>query len=52
MLDVTELPQEWKTAYIPNRYKKGDSKQCSNYRGISVSFKTDGKIVKNRIETV
>lgn len=48
-----ELPREWKTAYISNLHKKGDKKQCSNYRGLSVTNSVSrlyGKIIKNRIE--
>ena len=48
-----ELPPEWKTAHISNLYKKGDRRQCSNYRGLSVTNSLSrlyGKIIKTRIE--
>jgi hypothetical protein len=35
-----ELPEEWKKSIIATIYKKGDERECSNYRGISVSSTT------------
>lgn len=46
-----EWPHEWKTVYSSNLYKKGDRKQCFNYKGLNIinSFSSlCGKISKNR----
>lgn len=48
-----DLPHEWTKAHINNIYKKGDRKNCSNYRGLSVINSLSrlyGKIIKNKIE--
>lgn len=48
-----ELPQDFKKGYISNIYKKGDRKQCTNYRGITVLSsigRVYGKILKFRLE--
>ena len=47
------VPREWKTAIITSLYKKGNRKDCSNYRGISVMpslARLYGRILKDRIE--
>jgi hypothetical protein len=36
-LNGEEIPQQWKDAYISSVHKKGSKKDCSNYRGISVT---------------
>ena len=48
-----EDPQEWKVAYISSIHKKGSKKDCSNYRGISVTSvisRLYGKILIDLIE--
>ena len=52
-IDGEDVPTEWKTAYINSLYKKGDKRQCSNYRGLSVTASTGrlyGRILRDRIE--
>jgi len=41
-----ELPEEWKESIIVPVYKKGDKRDCSNYRGISL-LPTTYKILSN-----
>jgi len=31
-----ELPEEWKESIIARVYRKGDNKDCNNYKGISL----------------
>jgi Reverse transcriptase (RNA-dependent DNA polymerase) len=53
LLQGENVPKEWNLAYISSIYKKGDKKQCKNYRGISVTStlgRLYGKILKERIE--
>lgn len=53
MIRGGDVPTEWKTAYITNIYKKGDRKECTNYRPISVTNSVSriyGKIIKMRLE--
>ena len=52
-LDGEEIPVEWKIAQISSLYKKGDKKNCANYRGLSVTASTGrlyGRILRDRIE--
>lgn len=46
------VPRDWEVALILPIHKKGDPKQCSNYRGISLlctSMKVYEKILDNRL---
>lgn len=48
-----EVPGEWKLSYISSIYKKGDRKNCGNYRGISVLSSIGrlyGRILTKRLE--
>ena len=36
VLNTEELPDEWKESIIVLVYKKGDKRDCSNYKGISL----------------
>ena len=52
-LNGEEVPQQWKVAYISSIHKKGSKKDCSNYRGISVTSvisRLYGKILRDLIE--
>lgn len=52
-LEQGKVPNEWNIAHITNIYKKGNKKECTNYRGISVldsMGKLYGKVIKERIE--
>ena len=47
------VPNEWKKAIITSIFKKGDRRNCNNYRGISVLptlARIYGRILKERIE--
>jgi sorting nexin-29 len=48
-------PEEWKTALLPNIFKKGDKRKCENYRGISLlptAYKLYGKILKDKLQPI
>lgn len=45
--------ESWKMTYISSIYKKGDKRNCNNYRGISVTSKMSrlyGRILRDLIE--
>ena len=44
--DIADVPQGWKNALIIKLYKKGDTLNCGNYRGISL-LAVAGKILSN-----
>jgi hypothetical protein len=47
------MPNEMKLGYITPIYKKGDRRNCSNYRGICVTnpiMKILGRLIRNRLE--
>jgi len=53
LIHEEEIPQEWKIAHLTSIHKKGSKKECSNYRGISVTATVGrlyGRILKTRIE--
>ena len=52
-LSGEEIPRDWKTSYINSIFKKGNRKECSNYRGISITSsigKLYERVLKVRIE--
>ncbi|KAF2903122.1 hypothetical protein ILUMI_03063, partial [Ignelater luminosus] len=48
-LNGAPVPNEWKIAYIPSIHKKGNTLNCTNYGGISVTS-TCGRIARVLIE--
>ena len=36
-LSGDKIPRDWKTSYINSIFKMGNRKECSNYRGISIT---------------
>jgi hypothetical protein len=46
VLNMEELPDQWKESIIVPIHKKGDKTDCNNYRGISL-LSTSYKIVSN-----
>jgi hypothetical protein len=36
IIDGQKVPEEWKVAIITSIHKKGDTRKCDSYRGISV----------------
>jgi hypothetical protein len=37
IINVKEVPEEWKVAIITSMHKKGDKRKCEKYRGLSVT---------------
>lgn len=53
MLEGQEIPQDLRLSHISSIFKKGDKKNCNNYRGISVTSSLGrlyGRLLKQRIE--
>ena len=51
---MEQMPQQWKCALICPIPKKGDRRECENYRGISlldVSYKLIARVIRNRLRT-
>lgn len=49
------IPEEWQTAIVVPIFKKGDRKDCSNYRGISLlntGYKVYSKIITKRLNVI
>jgi hypothetical protein len=49
------IPEEWRIAVVVHIYKKGDKKNCDNYRGISLlntGYKIYAKIITQRLMTI
>jgi sorting nexin-29 len=49
------IPEEWRIAVVVPIYKKGDRKNCNNYRGISLlntGYKIYAKIITQRVMTI
>ena len=54
IINGEKVPEEWKVAIITSIHKKGDKRECKNYRGISVinTFsRIYGKILAKLIES-
>jgi hypothetical protein len=52
ILQEDNIPQEMKTGYLIQIYKKGDERKCENYRSISITdplIKILGNLIKNWI---
>ena len=50
--DTRTVPQDWKDAQLITLFKKGDRRQCGNYRGISllsIPGKVFARILLNRL---
>ena len=53
VINGKDLPAEWKEARITSIFKKGNRKDCENYRGISVIAtmgRLYGRVLRNKIE--
>lgn len=52
-LNGNPVPDQWKVAYISSIHKKGNKRDCNNYRGISVTSTMSrlyGRILRDLIE--
>ena len=53
VINGEDLPEEWKEAQITSLFKKGDRKDCENYRCISVIAtmgRPYGRVLRNKLE--
>lgn len=51
--ETEEIPEDWKTAMLCPIYKKGDRKDCNNYRGtvlLNVAYKIFTNLILSRIK--
>ena len=50
-----EIPERWKVAEVISLFKKGDRRQCENYRGISLLnaiYKLYARIINKRLKII
>jgi hypothetical protein len=55
MVAESETPKDWQTGAVIPLYKKGDMKDCGNYRGIillSLPGKVYAKILEGRCRSI
>jgi sorting nexin-29 len=50
-----KVPESWKIAEVISLFKKGDCRECKNYRGLSLLntlYKIYARIVNKRLRTI